>query len=384
MAKNPIQDRLDELQEERSQAAAAAASLLTSESYDPESPDLKAFEERAAALDNQIERLGALLASQTAADALDGKLARASKSARSADTEDRSIGEAFVESDAWAQYNYRGTSQKVDIETRALPHALANFSEALALESNTVVDVTPNKPKFTFLPLATVVPVTTNSVDFITWSKVAGAAAVVPEGTLKPSVEFTANTESASLATVAAHTSITRQLAEDSVAVKSYIEGSLQYEVSAKIEAEAKAAVVAAVASIDDVTSPVDSGVSGSILAGQAELEDRGYNPNGFLIRKSDLVALKIAAADKPGTYTPFWGMTPVQVGDADLAAGQVVVADFGKAINHYSRSGISLYATDSHEGNFRLNVLDLLAECRVLTKVVREDAMVSVTEAIA
>lgn len=379
--KNPVQDQLDALRQERDQARDAAIQLAAAEDFDPQDRSFVELEERAEKLDTQIERLVKLLDAQKGADALDGRLSRsaARTEERAEKRDDRDWGELFVRSEAYESYNFRGTSAKVDVEFRALPHSLASMANALP--STPVIDTTPAPQPNIILPLVNVVPVSGNSVDYITWAK-SGSAAVVPEGTLKPSVEWVPTVTSASLATIAAHTSFTRQLAEDAVAVRNFLTNELQNEVRRELEEQAASAIAGA--TLPTATGPAGKGVLGAIRAGIAEVQALGFTPNAFLVNSDDLVDLDLAvmatAGTAPNQTNSFWGLRPVVAPAGVVAAGTVIVGDFRRGVDHYQRTGVQLYLTDSHGENFRLNILDAIAEARALTKVVRPDALVEVT----
>ena len=382
--KNPVQEQLDALRAQRDQARDAAIQIATAEDFDENDSSFKDLESRAAKLDTQIERLVKLLDAQKGADALDGRLARSATRTeeRSEKRDDRDWGATFVDSDQYREYNFRGTSAKLDVEFRALPHSLTSMDAALP--SNPIIDTTPAPAPSIILPLVNVVPVSGNSVDYITWAKT-GAATVVPEGTLKPSVEWAPTVTSKSLATIAAHTSFTRQLAEDATAVRNFLTNELQNEVRRVLETEAVAAIAGA--TLPTATGPSGKGVLGAIRAGMAEVQALGFAPNAFLVNSDDLIDLDLevmaTAGTAPNQTNSFWGLRPVVAPAGLVTAGSVIVGDFRKGVDHYQRTGVQLYLTDSHGENFRLNILDAIAEARALTAVVRPDALVEVTPGV-
>ncbi|KAA1424316.1 phage major capsid protein [Nocardioides antri] len=383
--KNPVLEQLDQLRSARDSARDAAIQMAAAEDFDPNDSSFTDLEARAAKYDSQIERLVGLLDAQKSADALDGKLSRsATRVEERAEKPDNSTwGETFVRSDAYREYNFRGTSSKVDIEMRALPHSLASMADALP--SSPIYDLTPTATPNLILPLVSTVQVSGNSVDYIVWSKVSGNAAVVAENTLKPSIEWEPSVTSRSLATIAAHTSFTRQLAEDASAVQSFLTNELQNEVRRKVEAEAVAAISAAV--LPAATGPAGAGLLGAIRKGKAEVEANGFTPNAFLVNADDLIELDIevmsTAGTAPNQTNSYWGLTPVVDTAGVVAAGTVIVGDFKRGVQHYARNTVSLYLTDSHGENFRYNILDAIAETRGLTAVVRPDALVETTAGV-
>jgi HK97 family phage major capsid protein len=374
--RNPVLQQLDELRSVRDTARDAAIAMAAAEGFDPEDASFKELETRAQTLDTQVARLAGLLEAQTAADALDGRLSRAPQVPEQRGETPLTWGEQFVASDAFAEYqsrSLRGTSSKFDIEVRALPHSLASMDAALP--SNPIVNLTPTPLPPLLIPLTSVIPVSSNSIDYITWAKKAGGAAVVGEGLGKPEVEWEPTVVPASLENIAGRTSFTRQLAEDGPAVVSYINGELQRDVTVKAEANAKA--VLAAATLPTKTGPAGKGIAGAIRAGKAVVEAAGFVPNAFLIHSDDLVDLDLASFNQ-FRGDPYFGMTPVV--DPSATKGTVIVGDFKAGVQHYRRSNVQLYMTDSHDGNFALNILDALAEQRSKTVVTRPAALCKAT----
>jgi hypothetical protein len=367
-------DVLNHLREERDQVRSAALALIEADDYDPGSDALKGLEERGTNLDGQIERLVKLMDAQSAADALDGRMAKSTQRRAAVTTEERPLdwGEQFIRSSQFMEWPHRGTSGKYEIELqeRALPHSLVSMADALP--SMPVYDLSPPEPRSILIPLTNVVTVSTNAIDYIVWTLKSGAAAVVPEKASKPELEWEPDVTSSSLDTIAGRTSFTRQLAEDAPAVRSFINGELQREVSRKVEAEAKAAVAAA--TLPTVTGPAGSGVSGAIRAGMATVEAAGFNANAAIVHPNDAVDIDIASM---GMFRgdPYWGLTIVH--DPAAAEGTVTVGDFRAGVQHYRRNSVVLYVTDSHGTHWAENIFDALAETRCKTVVTRPAALV-------
>jgi HK97 family phage major capsid protein len=374
--KNPILEQLEQLRSARDTARDAAIAMAAEDTFDAEDQSFKDLEARATGLDTQIGRLAGLLEAQKSADALDGRLSRSPQVPEQRSEAPQSWGEQFINSDVFKEFgdrSLRGTSGKFEVEQRALPHSLVTMDAALP--ANPIYNLTPAPLPPMLIPLTSVIPVSSNSVEYITWKKKAGGAAVVGEGLAKPEVEWEPTVVPASLDNIAGRTSFTRQLAEDAPAVVAYINGELQADVTRKAEIEAKAALVAA--TLPALTGPAGAGVSGAIRAGKAAVVNAGYAPNAFLIHSDDLVALDLESVTN-FRGDPYWGMTPVV--DPNATAGTVIVGDFKAGVAHYRRSAVALYMTDSHASNFALNILDALAEQRSKTVVVRPAALVEAT----
>jgi hypothetical protein len=217
----------------------------------------------------------------------------------------------------------------------------------------------------------------------MTFAKVAGGAAVVPEKGAKPPAEWAPTVTPATLDTIAVYTQLTRQMVEDASAVRSLIDSGLRREVLLKEELEAAAALVAA-------TLPTAEG-GGDLLAGIrvgiATVQGAGYNPTAALINPMDWADLDVHLLDhqsvgEAAVHSNYWGLR--LIASPAQPAGTVTVGDFQSGVQHYVRSGVALYITDSHASDFISNIFTLLAERRSKTLVTRPAALCEVTAGIA
>lgn len=378
---------LENLRAERDQARDTAIALAESDDFDPTADAFVQLESRSAALDSQIERLVSLYGAREQADALQGRFSRGAQRSEQQQTSAPSTwGETFVRSEVFTTYPGRGTSGRLhldaDPQTRALPTGLADLLAAGYKGGTTTVDTTAPAVSTPLLDAMTTVTVSSNSVEAVAWAKVSGAAAIVPEKGPKPPAEWAPTVTPATLDNIAVYTQLTRQLIEDAPAVRSLIDGELRREVMLKEEAEAAAALVAA-------TLPTADG-SGDLLAGIrvgiAEVQANGYNPSAALINPADWAALDIAVLggtlQGPTIYSQYWNLRLIAA--ASQPEGTVTVGDFAAGVQHYVRSGVSLYVTDSHADTFLSNVFTLLAERRTKTLVTRPAALCEVTAGTA
>lgn len=380
---------LDNLRAERDRDRAAARAMIESKDYDPESDALKQLETRATKLDAQIEHLTKTYEAQRAADAVDGRLVKAERARERQTTTVQardSWGEQFVNSDQFRDYRGRGSSGIVeinagDIQSRALPTGLTDLTAAGLVLPKTTVDLQPPAPPTPLLDAISKVPVSNNAIEFVTWAKVAGGAAVVAEKGAKPSAEWAPSVTSDTLDTIAVYTQLTRQLIEDMPSVRSYIDGELVRDVVLKEEQQTAAALAAAV-----LPTAEGEDLLAAIRVGIATVQTAGYSPNAVLMNPADWAALDVAVMSStligPMVRQSFWGVTPIP--SAAQPAGTAVVGDFKTAVTQWYRSAVALYVTDSHADTFLSNVFTLLAERRALTAVVRPQALVEVSAAVA
>jgi HK97 family phage major capsid protein len=379
---------LSQLREERDRARDAAIAMAESDDFDPTSDAFTALETRSASLDAQVERLVTLYGQRDAADAMDGRLSRSATrtDARDTFTAPESWGETFTRSEVFTTYPGRGTSSRLNLDngpqTRALPTGLADLVAAGWKGGTTTVDTTPPPIPTPLLDVMPSITVSQNGIEVVQWVKVQGGADIVPEKGAKPSVEYGPTVVPATLDNIAVYTQLTRQMTEDAPAVRSLIDNELRREVLLKEETEAAAALVAATLPTADGAGSLLSG----IRVGIAEVQAAGYNPNAALINPADWAALDIAVIGGtllgPTISNTYWGLRLIS--SPAQPAGTVTVGDFAAGVQHYVRSGVSLYITDSHASTFLSNVFTILAERRTKTVVTRPLALCEVTAGTA
>ncbi len=288
-------------------------------------------------------------------------------------TDPLSWGEQFVRSEQFTDYRGRGSSSRLTIETRALPSTLTSMAPAIVRDKRLVEDGQHPSPLLELIPT---ISVGSNGFDVVRWTAVGGAA-VVAEGAVKPQIEYTPNTTPVTLDTIAVWTQLSRQLIEDEPAIRSKIDTELQREIQRKLESESAASLAGA-------TLPAVSGASllEAIRVGVGTVQAEGYQPNAVLLNPADWAALDVAVLGQtllgPSVGSQFWGLRPVA--SNDQPAGTATVGDFSAGVERYSRSGISLYITDSHASTFTSNVFTILAETRSKTVVVHPDAFAEAT----
>jgi HK97 family phage major capsid protein len=375
---------LERLCSERDEARNAAIAIAETDGFNPEDPTYVALEAEASSLDARVGALHSLIEARSAADAFDGKMAKAVR--RQEDRQAQPVetrptwGEAFVRSEIFTSYGMRGTSSRLeiddDVQTRALPTGLADLIAAGFKGAPTQVDTTPPTAPTPLMDNIAQIPVSTNAIEYIAWTKKAGGATKVAEKAAKPSAEFAPTVTPATLDNFAVYTQLTRQMIEDQAAVAAKINGELRNDVLKAEEADAVAVLAAATAAIPDV---VNADLLKSIRMGVGTVQAAGYAPNAVLLNPADWASLDIGVMGGtlggPTVGANFWGLRPIP--SSAQAAGTAIVGDFRSAVEHYFRSQVSLYVTDSHGDTFLSNVFTLLAERRGKTVVVRPAALV-------
>lgn len=367
---------------ERDQAISAARAIAESDEFNPEDATFVDLQTRATELDKRIGSLSSLLDQQAAADAFDGKMTKAAQTRQQQPPQRvMSWGETFVRSAEFGDYPGRGTSPQVfvdgDVETRALPTGLSDLVAAGWKPTPYRSDQTAPPAPTPLLDNITSIQVSNNAIEIVVWAKVAGGAAVVAEKAAKPSAEYAPTVTPGTLDTIAVWTKLTRQLLEDENAVRTKIDNELRREVLRATEAAAAAALAAATATIPDAV--VAGKLLDAIRVGIGTVQAQGYLPTAVLLNPADWATMDLTVMgdtlNGPRINQTFWGLTPIP--STAQPAGTAVVGDFRAGVEHYYRSSVALYASDSaFDGDFTKNLFTLLAEQRSKTAVVQPKAL--------
>jgi HK97 family phage major capsid protein len=325
------------------------------------------LETRASVLADQIERLvGETKAANRIGNLIAG-LDRIEVRDRPQDPrETRSIGELFVESDAFAQWGGRGSSAVVQVETRALL-TLADPAGLAGINAQQVSGFVPPTRTPLYDAIAKI-PVTSNAVEYPIFTP-QWVASKVSEGAAKPEAG-TFTLANKTLEKWAHWKKMSREFRQD----RSYLAALVDQQLVAGVR---RAAELAAVTAVKGTTTTAVEGADfgGAVRLGIAGVEAAGGLATHVLLNPADAAAMDIAAA--AGAHTGYastrnpWGLQIVSSPSATAGTGVVFDSD---AVVAYVRTGIETYMTDSDitdgttvTSDFRHNILTVLAEARGL-----------------
>ncbi len=375
---------LEKLMAERDQARDAAIAIAEAEGFSPEDKTFQDLQRSATDLDARVASLTGLMEQRQAADALDGKFAKAHQQRQQEQPQAHtreSLGEQFIRSEQFTGYRMKGSSGVLTtdyVQIRALPTSMADLVAAGIPGPKTSIDTTNILIPTPLIDNCTNITVSGNAIEYVAWTKVAGSAATVAEEAVKPSVEFGPTVTPATLEMIAAYTQLTRQMIEDYPAVRNLIDNELRREIVREEEEHAAAALVAATLPTSTAATAA-GGLLAAIRKGIGTVQAAGYSPNAVLLNPADHAAMDVdvmgATLLGPVVRQSFWGVSVIS--SSVQPAGTATVGDFKAGVHHYNRSGISLFVTDSHADTFLTNVFTLLAERRSKTVIVRPAALV-------
>jgi hypothetical protein len=358
---------------------------------DTEKRSLDAQRERIAQLDAQIAPLAQfeeLRASSVKIDAATAPRVQV-RDRQPAPAEVGTLGSLFTASDEFRGYA-GGTSGRFSV-----PIPGSEVRAALVTGSAPGSAFLPKPDRYTapgaalstpLLDALTRVPVTTGSVDVVTYGQAATGADVVAEGSEKPEATLTATVTPTPLETIAAWVEVSRQLMQDAPAARSLIDSQLTRGILRKLEEEVVAVVQAAKTAIPDATGAAGAPLIEVVRQGIAVVENAGFSPSVILGSPASIASLDIAVFGStllgPSVGSGFWGLRPVAV--PGLGPSEVFVADGAAAMVLFERTGVEVFMTDSDvtgsgKSGFRANLMTILAEVRAKAAVVNPTAIAEI-----
>jgi HK97 family phage major capsid protein len=338
--------------------------------------EIKRIQERVAVIDRDLKTLGEAQESRRRFGELTSKLA-APKSPQPAPVEQRealSLGAAFLESPEFRSYRGSGTSSRFEYRAPGDPISTSVLKIAKPRVSGPAEsDIDRRFPLF---GLVGTEQVSSGAFEYIqiAWTD---AAAVVAEGALKPEATMTETLTPGTVDTIAHWVKVTRQALEDGDRLRSVIDGKLSLGVARAQHKQITDAMAAAtgVANVDS------EDMLGGIRQAVGVVEAAGWTPNAVLLHPTDYAVLDVAALHATtdmSRRSEVWGLRVVP--NPTGTAGKAIVGDFTQAVTRFTRTGISVYATDSHADTFVHNIITILAEARSSAIVSDKTAMATVT----
>lgn len=361
---------------------------------------LDSHRERIAQIDAQVKPLVEFQqqrASGVKADRMVSGTDRVQRAA-SAPPDGLSLGSAFISSDQFRSFgggiSGRYTFDAAPSEVRAV--LTTTTPPGSAWMPTPPKYVTPSAAYTTpLLDVIQRVPVTSGSIDVVTYGLAAEGAAVVAEGADKPEATLETTVTPTVLDTIAAWVQTSRQLMADAPSARNIIDNQLTRGVLRKLE-ELITAAISGNAGIQTSTGAADVPLVGVIRQAMAVLQSNGFNPDVVMANPGDLAGIDVSimtgTLNGPSLNGAYWGLRPVPV--PGFAAGTVIVADAAAAFTLFERTGVEVYMTDSDvvgatgKSAFRANILTVLAETRakgvVVNPLAAQKAVATVTPPVA
>lgn len=221
-------------------------------------------------------------------------------------------------------------------------------------------------------------PVSSNSIDWISWPAAVPVAGNVAEGALKLEADYLPILNTKALDKQAHHVPVTREMLEDVARAQAIISGALMNGVRKKIENDAASRLVT---SIGTKQASSDTLLK-SIRVGVALVSEGGWQPNCVVVNPLDYAKLdlELLTLTVNGALLgkSVWGLSVVP--NSSIPADTAFVLDGTNSMTLFDRRVSNLYITDSHADEFTSNILRILAEARTRTEIVRPEAIAKCT----
>lgn len=372
--------------------ALEATTTQFKELLDKQSQEIKQFGETSAETAKQIKSVEAALESlagdiksidEKHKERIDELEAKSNRLMNGGGEVKKSMGDQFIESDAYAEIKargFRGESSSVEIkDISGLP------ASAGALLTPYLRDAILREPDRTLFvrQLLNNVPVNTDAVQIfreLAFDNQAGFQA--GQLTEKPKSDITFESETVTVETIAHYIIASRQILSDAPRLRAYIDQRLVYGLNLKMDEQILygdgtgqnftgllvdpavqdvGAMGAGVTRIDHVRDAITK-------AQQANY----YNVNGLVMGPQDWAEIEKAKGDD-GHYiwvnvqdggTPRLWRVPVVVSNA-MEEGDFILGDWTMGAALYTREGISVRTSESHADLFVRNGVAILAEER-------------------
>lgn len=238
-------------------------------------------------------------------------------------------------------------------------------------------------------------PVSADSVEFIQLNTNDEAGVQALEGDEKKNLDFDGSLVKAHIATIAGHTTASRQVLADHAALQGQIDLTLRGKVLAKLESQlingtgTDGEILGLIpqSTIFLPSLPVQAQNSLDLVGeAQANMRSNGYNPSLVIINPLDWFAMTVTkTADDDYLFgspvmpaaPALWGATVVQ--SSAITQGTVLVID-PAFVTVLDRQKTDVMVSTSHKDYFTRNLVLILSECRAGLEVLDGFAVYRVT----
>jgi HK97 family phage major capsid protein len=315
---------------------------------------------------------------------------------RSASGKRLTIGDIFVQSDAYKALRKRGVEGKFNMGPVQLPEfgAVAGIVTEGAGDNDEMF--LPQRIPGIQLPVETPLGLTElfgtatissgNTVLLVKETVTTNAADIVAEAAEKPASDIQFNTETATLTKIATVIKVSTEMLEDETAMATYLNSRLATFVRQRRE-DTFAVQLLAQAGQSAIAADVGGeNLFDAIIAGAVDVQRYGGLPaDAVAMTILDWATLMVTKDGVNGGYYsggPFqapgsllWGRYRIAITER-LGDGNVVVGAFGAGGTIWRKSGgVSVEATNSNEDDFLTNLTAIRAEERAVLHLQRPDA---------
>ncbi len=355
-------------------------------------------EEKGAKLDEVIEQMAA------AGKRLDEAEAAAKRLPQGPGEEEKSIGQMFVESDAYKDFNAASDRASASVLVKSFfpPRSrkaneltgasLGNVGSYLYPTQRVPGIIGPPMAQPRIRDLFPVFPTSVGAVDFVRETGFTNNAAATAENTEKPQSVLAFESKSVSVKTIAHWLPATRQILADAAGLQEYIDSRLVYGLELTEDDEilngdgTGAHLDGLLTDIDiqTLTQGATDNKADAIRRAITLVEIADYPSSGIVVHPNDWEDIELLK-DDDGRYIwanvqqsgqrRLWGLpivTSTAIAELSFATGA-----FNLAAAIWDREESMVRVSDQHEDFFTKNLVAILAEERLALTVYRPEALV-------
>lgn len=307
----------------------------------------------------------------------------------------KTVGQAFVESDAYAGFKTAGYSGTYRFDVKNVITSLDASAGAFIVDDwDTNIAGLPRR-QMTIRDLITVGSTDSDLVITGRMTARTNAAAIVPHGALKPESNYTWEKLEAPVRTIAHWVPVHRQTMDDARQLSTEINGELAYGLALVEEAQVLTGDglgdnLSGLVTEATAYSQVETGVTEPTLIDRLrlailQLALADYNATGFVLNPTEWAGIEMTKdannryvfGDPHSMVGPMlWGKSVVSTNA--MAAGSWLAGDFKLAATLYDRMATEILVSSEDRDNFIRNMLTVRAEKRLALAVKRPEALVT------
>lgn len=312
--------------------------------------------------------------------------------------ERKSIGQKFVETDAFKNIVQNGYNASMELKSffpsarKDLDSSATSFGVGLLPERIPEV-FTPPKRDLKIRDLMNVQGTTSNAISYVVETGFTNNAGIAPEKSLKPTSDLTFDLETASVKTIAHWIPASRQIVADAPQVMNYVDNRLTYGLAYTEESQLLWGDGTGDNILGIMTNPNIQNVGG-IRTGDTMIDHirrsvtraqlAGYPATGVVLHPLDYEAIELQKTTYgeyiwvsvvDGGVPRLWRLPVVQ--SNSMTQGDFLVGAFGLAGQIWDREQANIRISEHHSDYFARNMLAILCEERLALTIYRPEAFV-------
>ena len=319
----------------------------------------------------------------------------------------KSLGEMFVQSDAYKNWNKDGGKQ---LHTAPLDFDVFNAIKATFTTAGSTFTQYDRQPGMIMVEqqrllvrdLLAMGQTTQNTIRYPREDTYTNAATGVSEGATKPEASFDTSEADAPVRKIAVTAKVTDELFADFPAMRDYIDNRMRFMVLQEEERQLlngdgiapNLTGILNTSGIQTQAMGVDTDVD-AVYKGIVKIRTVGFfEPDGMIVNPADWQDMRLRKDANNQYYGggPFtgaygvngiapdrlWGL-PVVITTA-IAAGTALVGAFKLGAQYFMRQGLTVETTNANEDDFKKNLIAIRAEERGALAVYRPKAFCTIT----